>query len=144
PQMELMWRQAVPKLRPKRFASYLTLPLVFAIGACFVPLREASTAPALRNTVSREATEQLEELLQSLDEAEVLEEEEQEKLKDEINKLAEETRHTPLTHEKWETVDALREQMRARVETLAATFDKLGESVGALARAERGEEQLSD
>ena len=145
PQLELMWRAALPKWRPKRFASYLGLPLLFAVGSCLVPLREATPAPVLKNSVARQATEQLEELLQSLEDVSVLEEEEEQKLKEEIAKLAEETRQTPLTHEKWETVDALREQMRAQVESLGATVDKLEESLQALARAESGlDPQISE
>lgn len=121
PQVEALWRSALPRLRPRRFASYLALPLVFAFGACFVPLREASSDAPLRNTVGRKATQELEELLASLDEEKVLEQEEQRQLNEEIAKLAEETEHTPLTHEKWETVDALRERMRVRLDAAAMT-----------------------
>jgi len=135
PQLELIWREALPKLRPRRFASYLMLPLLFALGTFFVPLREANTAPVLRNTVGREATQQLEELLESLDEAKILEEEEQKQLQEEIARLVEETEQSPLTHEKWEAIDALRERMRIRVDEAAATAAKFAESAAMLAKA---------
>src|SRR5262249_40027603 len=108
PQLETAWKQAIPRVRPKRFAGFLSLPLLFAVGACFVPLHEGTSALVLRNTVAQQATQELETLLNSLDREQVLEEEEKKQLQEEIARIAEETRETPLTHEKWETVDALR------------------------------------
>ena len=138
PQAEIVWREALPRIRPRRFASYLALPLLFAVASCFVPLREASSTPILRNSVGQQATEQLEELLTALDE--VLPEEEKKELEKEIEKLAEETRQTPLTHEKWETIDALRERMTARVEAATAEASKFSDAVAQLAKA--GDENL--
>ena len=66
----------------------------------------------LKNTAARNATEQLEELLTELQQTAVLEEEEEKNLKDEIERLVEESEKTPLTSEKWETLDALRERVR--------------------------------
>ena len=48
PQLESIWRASLPRVRPVRFARYLSLPLLFAAGACFVPLREAKTRETLR------------------------------------------------------------------------------------------------
>ncbi len=135
PEFETTWRNSLPKLRPTRFARLLVLPLVFAFGACFVPLREASTAPILRNTVGQQASQQLEEMLQQLDDASVLDEEEKKQLREEIQKLAEETKHTPLTHEKWETVDALRDKMRIRLDASALSIMKASDALAALAKA---------
>jgi hypothetical protein len=103
------------------------------VASCFVPLREASSTPILRNSVGQQATNQLEELLTALDE--VLPEEEKKELEKEIEKLAEETRQTPLTHEKWETIDALRERMTARVEAATAEASKFSDAVAQLAKA---------
>lgn len=135
PQFEQMWREALPRFRPKRFASYLAMPLIFAVGACFVPLRQASTATTLRNTVGQQETQELEELLESIEKASAIEEEEKKQLQEEIEKLAEETKETPLTHEKWETVDALRERMKVRLESAALTASKASEAASLLARA---------
>jgi hypothetical protein len=139
PQQQHIWQQSLPKIRPIRFTKHLSLPLAFAIGACLVPLRAASLEPVLRNTVGRQATEQLEEMLTQLDQASVLAEEEKEKLREEIEKLADETKQTPLTHEKWETVDALREQMRTRLESSSLTFSKALDAVSALAKCGSGD-----
>lgn len=137
PQLDREWRAAVPHIRPRRFASVLALPLVFAVGACFVPLRQASTAGTLRNTVGQQATRELEELLEEIEKDKVLDEEEQRQLQDEVRKLAEETRETPLTHEKWETVDALRERMKVRLETAAMSAAQARDAAAALADSRR-------
>lgn len=139
PQYEAAWKEALPRLRPRRFASYLAMPLLFAVGACFVPLREASTAPLMHNSTARQAAQELEELLASLDENKTLEEEEKQQLKEEVEKLAEEARDTPLTHEKWETVDALRERMKIRLESAALTSAQAREAAALLAEAGMGD-----
>lgn len=135
PQVEAMWQNSLPKIRPTRFGKYVCFPIVFAVGAGFAPLRDPLVPAVLANTVGREASQQLEEMLEELDAAEVLDEEEKKQLKEEIARLAEETKDTPLTHEKWETVDALREKMRLRVDTSAMTISKATDAVAALAKA---------
>lgn len=143
PQWEHEYREALPRYRPKRFAGYLILPLFFAVASCFVPLREASTAPVLKNTIARNATEELEELLTSLEETPVLEEEEQKQLEEEIERLAEESEKTPLTSEKWETVDALRERLQIRVQNTDTQLAKGLEAADELQRAELDGKKLS-
>ncbi|WP_339908737.1 hypothetical protein [Symmachiella dynata] len=143
PKLDLQYRQALPKYRPTRFASYLALPLMFAVAACFVPLREASTAPVLKNTAARNATEQLEELLAELEATTVLEEAEEEKLKEEIQRLVEETEQSPLTSEKWETLDALRERMQTRLTSAEINMSKATEAAEELRRAELSGEKLT-
>jgi len=131
PQIEQAWKEAIPRVRPRRFVSFLALPVLFAVGACFVPLREGTTAIALRNTVGQQAAQELEALLDSIDEEKILEEQEKQKLHEEIERLSEETREIPLTHEKWETVDALRERMKVRIES-AAMLSSQASSAAAL------------
>ena len=143
PRLEQQYLEALPKYRPKRFARFLAMPMLFALAACFVPLREASTAPVLKNTVAQEATEELEELLTALEETPVLEEEEQKQLKEEIERLSEESEKTPLTSEKWEIVDALRERMQIRLENADVTMSKGLEAAAELERAEIDGKQLS-
>ena len=135
PQIELAWREAIPRVRPRRFASFLSLPLLFAAGACFVPLREGTTAVALRNTVGQQATQELEALLDSIDEEKILDEQEKQKLHEEIERLAAETREMPLTHEKWETVDALRERMKVRIESAAMLSSQAGAAAALLSES---------
>ena len=144
PQVEELWKQSIPKLRPKRFASYVGLPLLFAVAACFVPLRDVSATPIKPNIVGQEATQQLEELLKSLDEQQVLDEKEEEELKEELEQLETSAKETPLTHEKWETVDALRERMRVRLETAEASMSMARDAAAALSQAlEENGESLS-
>jgi hypothetical protein len=126
PQIERAWHDAIPRVRPRRFVSVLALPLLFAVGACFIPLREATTAVAMRNTIGQQATEELAALLKLIDEEKVLDEQEKQKLHEEIGKLADQMRETPLTHEKWETVDALRERLKVRIESAAMLSSEAG------------------
>lgn len=135
PQVEAAWRESLPKVRPVRFAKALVAPLAFAIAACFVPLRKLPAEPIQTNLVGRTASQQLEETLAALEEAQVLEPEEQRKLKQEIEKLAEEAREQPLTHEKWETVDALRERLKLRFDTADLLATKGRDAVNALKQA---------
>ena len=76
------------------------------------------------------------ELLEELKQAGVLEEQEQEKLDEEIRKLAEDTSKAPLTHEKWETVDSLREQMQMRLDASTRSLDKALAAIESLESAE--------
>ena len=135
PQGNQVWRDSLPKVQPRRFARHLSLPLLFATAACLVPLRQARTTPLLPTMVGQQASGQLEELLSLLEEAAVIEEEEREQLHEEIAKLTEETERVPLTHEKWETIDALRERMMMRLDTGELMVSKAQSAIEALAGA---------
>ena len=73
---------------------------------------------------------------------EILEEEEAQELREEIKKLVEETKQTPLTHEKWETVDALEAMMRMRADATDAKLSNAQDSVAALQRASKSDAQM--
>ncbi len=139
PQLETLWKTSLPQYRPVRFARQMAGPFVFVLAACLVPLREVDAAPTLKNTAGEQATSQLQELLTELEKSDVLEEEEKQELEDEIAKLVEETKDTPLTHEKWETVDALQERMRMRVETTAAELVTAQQALASLKNAADGD-----
>ena len=138
PQLERQWRDALPRLRPRRFAGYLALPLLFAVGACFVPLRQANSQVVL-NSTGQQAAKELEQLLEEVTEKKLLEKEEQKQLEKELQQLAEEAKTTPLTHEKWEAVDALRERLAFRVESATQQVAKAQALAERLALAEAGE-----
>lgn len=142
PHLESLWQASLPQFWPLRFAKQTAFPAVFLMGVCLVPEREVEAAPALKNTAGTKAAAELEELLEQLDELEILEEEEEKELRDEIQKLVEETRQTPLTHEKWETVDALESMMRMRADTADANLSKAQESLAALQRASKADAKL--
>tara|TARA_B100000029_G_scaffold444228_1_gene463855 strand:- start:34 stop:1323 length:1290 start_codon:yes stop_codon:yes gene_type:complete len=130
------WHRSMPSVWPVRFARYLVVPACFAMIACVIPWRHVHANSSLRDTVSQRETEELVELLKDLKQAGVLEEREQEKLDEEIRKLAADTRKKPLTHEKWETVDALREQMQMRLDAHGRSLDKALSAIETLESAE--------
>lgn len=132
PHLESEWRDSLPRVRPVRFARYLSLPLLFAFAACFVPLREAQPHPIVPNLAGQQASQELAELLEVVEEAPVLEEEEKQELREEIEALIEETEQTPLTHEKWETVDALRERLKMQVDAASVTASNAHNAVASL------------
>ena len=139
PQVEQRWRESLPRIRPKRFAGSLAMPLLFTIGACFVPLREISANPIVKNTAGQQATSELENMLEALEEAEVLDEQEEQTLRDAIEKLQQETEEAPLTHEKWETVDALEQRMRMQLEEASVGIAQAAQAAAILASAANGE-----
>lgn len=146
PQLEQQWRESLPRLRPTRFASCVALPLLFAVGVCFVPLRVLQSADVPPpQTAGRKAAERLENLLAAVKEAEVLKEEEQQELAKEIEKLIQEAERSPLTHEKWETVDALEQRMRMELRRAELQAEKLSSAANLLAALEQGNgPQLSE
>ena len=130
PQLESLWRRALPTFRPVRFAKVVILPMVFAVATCFVPLRNIND-PVVKGAVAQQTMQRLEELMQQLEEADVIkpEEKESEQLKEEMQKLSQETKERPLTHEKWETVDALQERLKAKLEHQANLMSQAADSL---------------
>ncbi|QDU36431.1 hypothetical protein Mal4_07170 [Maioricimonas rarisocia] len=139
PQLEAAWRASLPRLRPRRFASYVTVPLLFAVGACLIPVRQSQATPIEPGTVGQNAAQDLEEMLVGLDEVEALEEEEKEELREEIEKLIEETADAPLTHERWEMLDSIEQRLRLRLDEAAAAAANAGSAASLLAAAAAGD-----
>jgi hypothetical protein len=138
------WQNAVPRLRPVRAARRLWLPAVFAIGCCCIPLREARTESQRANFVGKQQAESLADSLQVLRESEVLDQKESQDLEQAIDKLAAETKTTPLTHESWEVVDSLRETMRVRAEESLMAATKAQDALERLAAdAEKTQSSLT-
>ena len=108
-------------------------------------LRELEQAKAELEEILRQLREEeIQRLLAALEETKVLEEEEQQTLEDAIAKLQEETEHSPLTHEKWETVDALQQRMRLRLEEASMDVSTAAQAAALLAPAASGDgEQMS-
>jgi hypothetical protein len=138
------WHSGLPRLRPVRAARRLWLPAVFVVGCCCVPLREARTESLRTNFVGTQAAESLADSLQVLRESEVLEQKESQDLQQAIDKLREETKTTPLTHESWEVVDSLRETMRVRAEESMMAASKAQDALERLAAdADKSQSSLS-
>ncbi len=143
PQLERMWQEAMPRIRPRRLASFLTMPAVFTICVLFVPLSEIRSATTQLNTAGQDAAHDLEAILDSLREAEVLDEDEEDELREEIERLAREAEDTPLTHERWEAVDALERRMRLRLDESVAMAQQAEAASQLLASATEGESGLT-
>ncbi len=137
PTLQALWANSLPRLRPKRFAPLVTIPLLFVMIACLIPLREETPLLATPRPVAQQATDDLQAILKTLEEAEVLEEEQQKKLQEEITKFREETHNQPLTHEQWETADFLRQQMQMQWQknerSITAAASAVEEMLAALA-----------
>ncbi len=135
PQLEELWKRSLPRVRPFSFARRLTLPIVFALAAGLIPAREVVAESQPFSTAGQQAASELQDLVAELDEAKLLDEEDEQQLNEEIEKLVEETQKTPLTHEKWETVDALRERLKLRVDTAGVSVDAARSAINRLAEA---------
>lgn len=132
PAIEMLWKSSLAKIRPKRFASLLAMPLVFVIVTCMIPVRENSILHAKPRKVSQKTTEELEAILETLEQADILDLEEKEELKKELEKFAEQTHGQPLTHEQWETADFLRQQMQMKWEKNQRGLDSAGSALDEL------------
>jgi len=141
PHLDSLWRASLPEFRPLRFVRQTVFPAAFLLAVCLLPEREVIAAPSLHNTAGTRATAELQELLEQMDDLKILEQEEKDELRSEIKKLVEETKQAPLTHEKWETVDALQSMMRMRVDRADATLSRARNS---LARLERASKSLTE
>jgi len=139
PQPEERWRAGLPRWRPVRWIRRLALPIVFAVGACFAPLRQASPTLLLQSTAGQQASQRLIELLEQMEESPLVEKEAERELREQIEQLAEQTRREPLSREKWEALDALQERLRNRLDSTSRNLDRLRSSTAALSTAAAGE-----
>ena len=117
PETPELWKRKLPKIRPVRFFRLVGWPMVFALGALLVPLRNPKPAMGFSPEVGQQATSQLGDMLGLLEKSHVLPPKESKELKTVIEQLSKETKHTPLTNEKWETVDRLREELTTELLT---------------------------
>ena len=136
------WAAALPRLRPVRFAKVVAVPALFAAGAGFIPPRE-EPPPAPQVTAGTDAAKELAETFELLDQAAALDDDAKEDLKREIDQLTDEAQERPLTHERWETVDALRERLRSGLAATDLPVSKGRSAAAALAAASAGGEPLS-
>jgi hypothetical protein len=136
------WAAVLPRVRPVRFAKAVVVPALFAAGAGFMPARE-EPPPAPQVTAGTDAAKELADTFELLDQADAVDGETKESLKEELDRLAEEAEDKPLTHEKWETVDALRERLRTGLDATNLTVSHGRSAAAALASARAGGEPLS-
>jgi hypothetical protein len=135
PQMESQWAQSLPKFHPSRFVKIVGIPLLFCIACGFVPLRETSILEEFtQESVAEENVEELKAMMEQLEEEQILEDEEKEQIAQELEQLLED-KNQPLTHEKWETVDALRQKMQMRIDQSSRTMAKAAAAAETLSQA---------
>lgn len=136
-------KQVMPRFRPRRFVGYLFLPLLFAIAVCFVPLRTAADIALQQNSLSRTTTRELAELVELMQKQNLIDDPKEElQVKNEIQKLAEDTRYKPLTHEQWEAVDALQERLSMRINAANSMLSKAANGVAELKAANEAAEMF--
>ena len=84
---------------------------------------EPATDQRPRNAAARVARD-LHRTLKALQRSPIIEQAEQDEIEREIDKLIEDAKTEKLTHERWESVDNLRERMRMRMEEAAGMAEK--------------------
>jgi len=135
PQLESQWSRSMPRLRPSRFVRIVGIPLLFCVACGFVPLRDKSLIEELTSdTVAEQNVEELKEMMKKLEEEQILDEEEKQQIAEELDRLTED-QNEPLTHEKWETVDALRQKMQMRLEESSMKLTKAASAAQTLSQS---------
>ena len=84
--------------------------------------------------MAEENVEELKAMMEQLEEEQILEDEEKEQIAQELEQLLED-KNQPLTHEKWETVDALRQKMQMRIDQSSRTMAKAAAAAETLSQA---------
>lgn len=139
-----VWKQAIPAVRPWRTLKHLALPILFLVFTSLIPSRTVQSMTAIPSTVSRTEVSRLSEMLEELDENEILKEEEKDEIEEQIKKLAKETRYKPLTHENWETVDALKQKMDLKLANRQNELQQIASALAALERSRKDADSQSD
>jgi hypothetical protein len=129
---EQEWRDNLVQIQPKRFFSFLTIPLVFAVAACLIPARVIQSSMITKPAVSTHVAEELNNLMQQLEEAKALDPQEKADLQKQIDEISKDIQNRPLTHEDWETVDALKQKMMLQMEEQNRTLEKAMATTSAL------------
>lgn len=134
PADEVVWNEALPKLRPVRFARLLALPVAFALVALLLPPRPTPTKAAGPHK-PLPAVDELPQMLEELKQADVLDPAEYEFLSEEISKVVKSTEKSPPTPEHWRKIDALRTRMTNRLEEHVRVLEKGRQAANKLAAA---------
>lgn len=135
PADEMSWAQAMPRLRPIRFAKVVLLPAIFLGIALTLPAKEAPLDPAKKNRPRLKAVTQLPQMLEELKKADVLEAKEHKFLKEEIDKIVEQTKKAPPNAEQWRKIDELRARLAQRLNVASRKAKKGKQAAERLANA---------
>lgn len=135
PADEMSWASAMPRVRPFRFAKVVLLPAIFLMIALSLPAKEAPLNSSRKDRPRLKAVTQLPQMLEELKKADVLEAEEHKFLKEEIDKIVEQTKKAPPNAEQWRKIDELRARLAQRLDTASRKAKKGKQAAERLADA---------
>jgi hypothetical protein len=139
PKTPELWKRKLPKIHPVRFFRLIGWPAVFVLGALLIPTRNPHPTMGFSPAVGRQATRQLDTMVDLLEASHVLAPEESAELKAVIEMLSEETEHAPLTSERWETIDHMRKQLGEKLAADETTLAQANEAMSKLLEANGGD-----
>lgn len=136
PQAHQRWRESLPRRPWNRVLQLLGWPALFLAGTMVIPARQpAAAAVVVETTLGQETARELADMAAALDSLPLFDPAEKARLKSEIAALSEEVKRAPLTHEKWETVDALRQRLKFRVDQAGSELGQAGQILSLLTAA---------
>lgn len=135
PQAHQRWRESLPRWPWGGVLQSLSWPGLFLAGALIVPARQPVEAAVVETTLGQDTARELADMAAALDTLPSFDPTEKARLKAEIAALAEVARRAPLTHEKWETVDALRQRLQFRVNQAGSELGQAGQLLSLLTAA---------
>lgn len=123
----------LPAIIPEPFLRAIAIPAMFLAGALALPTRQLPP-PMPRDTAASRVTNDLREAIHLLSTYESVNASTRTQLESEVNRLTEAIAGKPLSHESWETVDALKEQMWTAVKGRDQSLQQGEAALGTLAR----------
>lgn len=135
PQSHQRWRESLPRGPWSRVLQSLAWPALFLTGTMMIPARQPVSAAVVETTLGQETARKLADMAGALDSLPLFDPAEKAQLKSEIAALSEEVKRAPLTHEKWETVDALRQRLKFRVDQAGSELGQAGQILSLLTAA---------
>ena len=113
------WADALAPLPWLKFGKAIVVPALFALTACTIPGRVNSAPPVLRNSVARNATGELQNLLEKLSSSKLTDSSRTAQMMELVQQLVAESETQPLTNEKWAVIDSVRDAMRMELDSSA-------------------------
>lgn len=129
PQHEEEWHSLLPRIRPIRFLKVVIVPLLFLTVVCLIPLQSHSEQGRQTGTIQQKTTQKLQQMLDGLNEAHLLEPEQTQQFQEDINKLKNQYTDSAMTHERWETVDTIEARLKQKAEQTVRTMRQAQQSL---------------
>lgn len=135
PQRNQQWRSGLPRVPWWLLGRAVGWPAVFLTTVLLIPARQPAAAAVSETTLGQETARQLADLADGLDRLPIADPQEKDRLKAEIAALAEDALRGPLTREKWETVDALRQRLKFRADQASGELGNAAQVLSLLSSA---------